>query len=830
LEATLLLLLSLLVFFWTAVFGGRVLLPTDLIFEIDPLWQPLAPKGYTHATNRILSDQVYAFFPWRVFTARSLDQGQLPLWTPYINGGQPFVGNAQSAVFSPFSLLGYLLPLYSSHVVMAIFRLSVAGVFTFLFGREVGLSKPGALLAMVVFTFSGPMIVWLGYPLSPVIVWLPAMLLTIKRALARKSGLYLIACSLTIGAQFLGGHPETSFHVMLAWASYAFYHAVGLDGWRPSKLIPQLLRIAGAAAMGALLAAVQLLPLVEALSQSALLAARQAGAVVKTSSILTHLLLEWHQWPTAITAILPQYFGTPLDKSYLFPYSNYVEQNAYVGVLPLALAAAVTLHSLKHRFYPLRNHVLFFALLAGLCLGIAIRLPLVNIINHLPLFSIVSNERMRLIYAFAVAVLAGLGFDEISKGRHNCRRATLRTLVLLALVSLILIVLAYVALVVFEDEVIRFGRAFVETQWGTPYYPRPLEYYYTQVEERYEKMRASFLPSNVTMYLPVIVALACLALYRWSQKLCAKTKAWTYTALGLTIADLFLVGIPFNPTIAPEHIFPTPDAIRFLQQDSDIYRVTGTGLILYPSSGMIFGISDIRGYDAVVPRRYVNLIDRVEGHYRSGINSLFTQVDSPLLDLLNVKYVLTDQELNGRWKLAYRGTGGVNVYRNQNVLPRAFVVNRAEVAESGAQSLERVTDSTFDFRKSVVLEEMPVDWAEPPEGASNAVVQIVEYQPNRVQLEVETSADGLLVLSDTYASGWEALVDGQATRVYIADHAFRAVVVPAGTHQVEFAYKPLAFKIGLGISLLTLGSMSIAVVKVLLVRRRPTTCESKPCH
>ena len=218
-EAASLLLLALAVFFWPAVLGGRVLLPSDLIFDIDPLWQPLAPEGYTHPANHILSDQVYAFFPWKVFTLRSLAQGRLPLWNPYVSGGLPFVGNAQSAVFSPFNLVSYLLPLYSSYVITAILLLSVAGLFTFLFAREIGLSKPGALLAMTAFTFSGPMIVWLGYPLSPVIAWLPAMLLTIERALNRRSGLYVTASGLTIAAQFLGVHEHLLFHMDCTCAS-----------------------------------------------------------------------------------------------------------------------------------------------------------------------------------------------------------------------------------------------------------------------------------------------------------------------------------------------------------------------------------------------------------------------------------------------------------------------------------------------------------------------------------------------------------------------------------------------------------------------------------
>ncbi len=822
--AVLLLSLALLVFFWPAVFGGRVLLPADLIFDIDPLWQPLAPEGYIRPANPVLSDQVYQFFPWKVLTLRSLAQGQLPLWNPYADSGLPFVGNALSAIFSPFNLLGYLLPLYTSYVVTAILRLSVAGIFTFLFAREIGLGKPGALLAMIAFTFSGPMIVWVSFPPSFVIVWLPAMLLSIEKALTRRSGLYVVASGLTIGAQFLGGQPEVSFHVMLAWVAYALYRAISLkgpvlsdvlslskgeaEGWQLSRPLPQLVRVATAAAIGMLLAAVQLFPFVGALFHSATLSARYAET---SGNAVAHLLFEWHDWPTAITALLPQYFGTDLDGSYWFPYSNYVEQNAYAGVLPLALAVMVAWHNISRRPSPRRNLVLFFAPMAAVCLGIALRLPLLNGVNYLPLFNVAANGRLRLIYVFAVAILAGLGLDEISGGHRRPRRTTLRILVLLALISLFLIALAYGGFVVFKDEVIRSGRNFMETNWGTtPYLSRPLEYCYALVEERYEKKLALFRPDNIVMYLPVLIALSWFALHQWQH---IGTKVWIYAALGLTILDAFLVGMPFHPTTAPQHIFPTPDAIQFLQQDRDIYRVSGTDLILNPNSGMIFGISDIRGYDTVVPRQYADLIDRLEGHYRFHFHSLFVQASSSLWDLLNVKYVLTDQELDGKWELAYRDAGSVKVYRNRDVLDRAFVVYRAEVVDSAAQSLERVTDGDFDFRERVVLEEVPAGWTEPPEiPTSVATVQIVNYQPNRVRLEVETGTDGLLVLTDTYAPGWKALLDGVPTLVYVADHAFRAVVAPAGAHQIEFVYKPLGFRVGAATSLLTVVALVLAPI------------------
>ena len=818
LEAALLLILASLIFFWPAVFGGRVLLPADLIFDLDPLWQPLAPGGYTGPSNSILADQVNQFFPWRSFTFHSLAQSRLPLWNPYSDAGLPFVGNAQSAIFSPFNLLGYLFPLYSSYVITAILRLLVAGIGTFLFAREIGLGRHGALLAMVVFAFSGPLIVWLGHPHSFVIVWLPAMLLTIEKALTRKSGLYVVATGLAIGAQFLGGHPETSFHVLLAWVAYALYRAISLEGRQFSRLLPQLTRIAIAAAIGVLLAAIQLLPFLEAFFHSAALSIREVQTSARGSFFIVHLLLEWREWPTAITTFLPQYFGTSLDNSYWYPYSNYVEQNAYAGVLPLALAATVTWHNIRRRSSPQRNFVLFFALLAVICLGIALRLPLLNAINDLPLFNVAANGRMRLVYAFAVAMLAGMGLDEITGSDEHARRTMLRILALLALVALLLIVLAYAGFVLFKDELIRSGRAFMAANWGTPYLPRPPEYYYGLVEERYEKKLALFRPTNVVMYLPVLIALAWFALRRWSQRQRASVKTWGYAALGLTLFDAFLVGMPFNPTMEPQYIFPMPDAVQFLQQDHNVYRVSGTGLILYPNSSMLFGISDVRGYDTVVPRRYTDLIDRIEGHYRFHFHSLFTRADSPLFDLLNVKYVLTDQELGGKWELAYRDTGSVRVYRNRDVLPRAFVVYRAEIVEGPAQSLARITDSAFDFRRRVVLEEIPAGWTEPAEvPAIASSVRFVDYEPNRVQMEVEAAADGLLVLTDTYAPGWKALLDGHPTSLYVADHAFRAVLVPDGIHQVEFVYEPASFWVGMVLSLLTI---AILIPALLLFRMR----------
>jgi hypothetical protein len=159
--------------------------------------------------------------------------------------------------------------------------------------------------------------------------------------------------------------------------------------------------------------------------------------------------------------------------------------------------------------------------------------------------------------------------------------------------------------------------------------------------------------------------------------------------------------------------------------------------------------------------------------------------------------------LEGKWDPINQT--GVHVFRNTNVLPRAFVVHRTAVVDGPDESLEQVMDPSFDFREEVVLEQTPSRWVEPSgEVVPGASAQIVDYQPNRVVVEVKTPADGLLVLTDTYAPGWQALVDGKSAPLYVANHAFRAVVVPDGSHRVTFAYRPNSFYVGVGLSLLGL--------------------------
>ena len=93
------------------------------------------------------------------------------------------------------------------------------------------------------------------------------------------------------------------------------------------------------------------------------------------------------------------------------------------------------------------------------------------------------------------------------------------------------------------------------------------------------------------------------------------------------------------------------------------------------------------------------------------------------------------------------------------------------------------------------------------------------YAPERVTVEVETGAPGYLVLGDAWYPGWRATVDGAPAPIERANLLFRAVPVPAGTHTVQFTYRPLSVTAGATISAAALLALFV-VLPVLLGLRR----------
>jgi hypothetical protein len=142
-------------------------------------------------------------------------------------------------------------------------------------------------------------------------------------------------------------------------------------------------------------------------------------------------------------------------------------------------------------------------------------------------------------------------------------------------------------------------------------------------------------------------------------------------------------------------------------------------------------------------------------------------------------------------------SGDVKIYENLTVLPRTFIVDRAQMVVSDGEALSLLQSPSFDPASEVVLVSAEMEGLVPGTGRSEA--KIVSYLPERVEIETSLESAGYLVLTDSYYPGWEAKVDGTPVSIERADLYFRAVHLEPGEHQVVFSYTPSSLRTGLGI-------------------------------
>ncbi|MCX7854433.1 MAG: YfhO family protein [Anaerolineae bacterium] len=168
----------------------------------------------------------------------------------------------------------------------------------------------------------------------------------------------------------------------------------------------------------------------------------------------------------------------------------------------------------------------------------------------------------------------------------------------------------------------------------------------------------------------------------------------------------------------------------------------------------------------------------------------------------------------GRFRLVH--SGDVKVYENLDVLPRAFVVHRARTAETFPPD--------FNPTAEIILEG-GADLDARPGGPES--VRITAYEPERVEIEVELTAPGYLVLTDADYPGWRAWVDGEEVPIVTADLLFRAIYLDPGRHRVEFRFQPRSLWLGGALSLGALVGITAGVI-LRCAAPRPQRTDSRP--
>lgn len=118
---------------------------------------------------------------------------------------------------------------------------------------------------------------------------------------------------------------------------------------------------------------------------------------------------------------------------------------------------------------------------------------------------------------------------------------------------------------------------------------------------------------------------------------------------------------------------------------------------------------------------------------------------------------------------------------------------------------KELLDSKFDPRSTVYLPSAAAPVVQVKHPGKVTIVSAVS-ESHRIITQIEATSTSMLVISQTYYHPWKAYVDNRPTRLWRANHAFQALEVPAGRHQVRLVYEDRGFFYGMLISALALMS------------------------
>ena len=164
--------------------------------------------------------------------------------------------------------------------------------------------------------------------------------------------------------------------------------------------------------------------------------------------------------------------------------------------------------------------------------------------------------------------------------------------------------------------------------------------------------------------------------------------------------------------------------------------------------------------------------------------------------MLNVKYVVVEKPGMFEGFAPIFTNEKTVVYKNENMLPRAYFVNKVE-KKKPIEMLNAVKSSSIDPKDvAFVEEELKVDQ---PDSTSYSLIK--DYKEAKTIVEVNATGNNFLFFGNTFHPGWKASIDGNETSIHKTNHGFIGIVVPRGKHIVEFRYAPESFFITKNIAL-----------------------------
>ena len=758
--------------------GGLLLLVA--LFFIRPL---------TTGTFFFRDLYLYAFAKG-TYLAEAMRTRQLPLWSPLFHGGQPFLGDPNRGLLYPSNVLYLLLPPVAAMNVLLVLQFLLCALFAYRLARVLDISATGAFIAGASFTFSGYVlssanvtVPLLGFP------WVALFLTELHLYLQGGARRHLAGTIVAPVLLLLAGSVEIGavmFVTALVWVLAFPYE-------RHSAVVRvRTVLLAGVLAAG--IAAIQVVPALEVVSQS-------ARGAKRTYESFTDWSLDPHRLPELV---IPRWFGATdtldegdywgrLREQSGFPYVLSI----YAGALAMILALTAVL-SRRTPSLPRRARVaLGLIALAGVVLSLGRFLPGFRLIyDFVPFITTFRFPVKALTFAvLPIALLAAEGSERIFRDGRGRPAA-------IALAATGALLLAFAAM------------------WTSPVLAAAME---TTFFGHSDARIAPALWRQVLQPAGILIAAAVLV-----ASFVRRQREWHYAVFALLVAfDFAMAGARVNP-YAPRDFFDPPPLVREVKRAAGggrFYRAAdpATASIRARSNDVewldrwnssvlrfyaapAFGIRQIfhADHDGLAPRRIATLtseLERVRWRFKV-----------PILRAAGVTTFMTAAQLS------LNEVTPLGMVRNASstpfylyAVPDAAMARFVSASENHptAESVLRRLTSGFDVRRSVLLESAQPSLAGSPQ--CSATVTALRDGFNEQSVRSSAPCAGYVVFAQTFYPGWKYTVDGEPARAERANYAFSAVRVGAGTHEIVRKYRPASVAVGLLLSFL-FASLAAALV------------------
>ncbi|PID56528.1 hypothetical protein CSB45_10900 [candidate division KSB3 bacterium] len=748
-------------------------------------FSPLLFSGEIINATDILTQQYF----WNVFIKENLFSDPcFRTWLPYINAGTPF-GGGLDLLFRPVSLLTLmLLPADIAINYEMTFYLFLAGVCMYFYMRELKVAAFSAFLSALFLMLSGQLVSLMNaghvnklgaiFP-TALVFW------AFERALQRKTLQAFLLTAVILSFQFYQGHIQISFYLCIA---IALYYLVRMAiQWKQEGRCAPIWKLTAYALVMVLafllLSASGFLPWLSF-----------AKVSERAEGVSYEFATSWSMPPEELaTYLIPGMFGfrrlNHYEDEHIVPYWGrmpFTQTGHYLGLLPL-LFMHLALCFVRNK------HVLTLGILGIVIvlLGMGKYFPLYRLLyDYVPGFNKFRVPQMILfLFAFSASALAGFGAEWLFSGWSAARETRLRIFILACLVVLMLAGVFVALFPNLEPGLLSTFSEILSRKGAT--------------QEQAQVRLNSIFQESVKFFVLFGMSLCTIGL-----RLTQIRQRWLYTAVLLVfLVDIGLFNDKFIDTIPLKgsHYTSENDTIRYCKENPGLYRVlpmTHEPATYNVSNKFVsHKLASVSGYEAVGVQYYNEFIRQI-------------QLGSPFVDMLNIKYIILPKhvELNGEPIEIGKVVGPYKVVmdadavllENLNVLPRAYAVHKAYLAQSKDEAFSIMQHPSFHPYESVVIEEQPQTALSANATPSlQSMVEISHYQTRTIKMHATMAGDGFVVLSEKFYPGWKAYVDGHDTTIYKANYTLQAIALSKGEHEIIFRFEPVQYMLGLWITILS---------------------------